>query len=88
VAGVLAYNELKQHVQGVYVPERDRKKGEGALLQRSSTVEGGVVKEATNGKELVTSKQDKTKELKKVPGASKAGSSQQAGGASDAKNKA
>ena len=42
MAGVLAYNELKQHVPGVYVPERERKKGEGALLARSSTVEGGV----------------------------------------------
>ena len=42
MAGVLAYNELKQHVPGVYVPERERKKGEGALLARSSTVDGGV----------------------------------------------
>ena len=48
VAGVLAYNELKQHVPGVFVPERDRKKGEGALLARSSTVEGGMA-----GTELV-----------------------------------
>jgi|TARA_B110000285_G_C15027879_1_gene565140 hypothetical protein len=58
---VLAYNELKQHVAGVYVPERDRKKGGGALLQRSSTVEGGVA-----GKELAAG-------VKSVPSADKAG---------------
>ena len=73
MAGVLAYNELKQHVPGVYVPERERKKGAAALLARASTVEGGVP-----AAELAAANKR----------AQEAGKTGGPGGASDAKNKA